>query len=184
MCFLRRLFGPFLLLLAFNLSGCAGVALEGANIARDKVIVSQNRDAARAGDAEAQYKVGKALCCSVNEGEGFYNTPVAVSWLCRAAAQNYAPAANMLGKIYSGDVVSGVRVLRRVAQKFAGTSIEQSVAYSWFRRAERQGVADAKKTATAIWSDLTDEERASASSMVTGQKPIPCEWSEVFRQPS
>lgn len=40
-------------LLALALAGCAGAAVEGANIARDQVVVDQNMAKAQAGDAEA-----------------------------------------------------------------------------------------------------------------------------------
>ena len=166
-------------LLAF--AGCAGVATEGANIAKDKVVASNNLAAAQAGNAEAQYKVGKAMCCSLNEGgQGFYDTPQSVGWLCKAAAQNHGQAALKLGEIYSGDVVSGVRVLRRVAQKVAGSSTERAVAYAWMRRAETLGAKDAQKSASDLWADLAATERAEASAMVTGRKSLLCDWRDVI----
>lgn len=179
---LKRMVGAVGVLALLALAGCVGAATEGANIAKDKVVVSKNIDAARAGNAEAQYKVGKAMCCSLDEGgQGFYNTPQSVAWLCKAAAQNHGPAAMKLGEIYSGDVVSGVRVMRRVAQKVAGSSTEPAVSYAWLRRAEAFGVSDARKSAAALWADLKPDERAEATALVTGQKPVPCEWNEVNR---
>lgn len=89
-------------LLLVALAGCAAPILEGANITRDKVIINNNIDAANAGDAEAQYKVGNALCCSLDDDEsGFYDTQKSVAWLCKSAAGGYAPAELKLGKIYS-----------------------------------------------------------------------------------
>ena len=139
-------------LLLLCVGGCASVVTEGANIARDKVVVSQNIDSARAGDVEAQYRVGKALCCSINEGEGFYNTPAAVGWLCSAAEQAHGRAALEVGDIYSGDVVSGIRVLRRIAQKAAGNTTRRATAYAWYRRAEELKVRDARDRATSLWA--------------------------------
>ena len=174
---LKRILGTLALL---AVTGCVGVVTEGANITRDKILVSNNIDAAHAGNAEAQYKVGKAMCCSLDEGgEGFYNTPQSVAWLCMAAAQNYGPAAFKLGAIYSGDVVDGVRLLRRITQAVAGSSTEPAVAYAWLRRANALGEVDAGKSATAIWADLNANEQAEASAYVTGQKSLPCKWSEV-----
>lgn len=161
-------------------AGCVGAVTEGANITRDKVIVSNNMDAALAGDAEAQYRVGDALCCSVNESKGFYDTPEAVAWLCRAAAQNHGPAAYRLGEIYAGDVVSGVRVLRRVAQRVAGTSTDRAVAYGWLRRAEALGVGDAREAGRDLWAELDVPERAKAEAMVLGRTPLPCAWDQVI----
>ncbi|MDF2095310.1 hypothetical protein [Aquibaculum arenosum] len=166
-----------LLLLA---GGCVGAATEGANIAKDKAVLASNIDDARAGDAEAQYKVGDALCCSVNEGHGFYDTPESVGWLCKAAGQDYAPAAHMLGEIYAGDVVSGVRVLRRVAQRLAGSSTNLPVAYAWLRRAEAGGETEAGETADQLWTNLSRSQRYEAEAMAEGHQSLPCTWDEVI----
>lgn len=166
--------------LAIGLTGCVGAVTEGANIARDKSIVSSNMEAARAGDAEAQYKVGKALCCSLNEGEGFYNTPQSVEWLCRSAEQKNGQAALKLGEIYTGDTITGIRVLRRVAQRVAGSSTDPAVGYSWLRRAESLGVADAREPAKKLWAAMAPADRERAEGMVTGRTALPCQWKAVF----
>ncbi|WP_366553509.1 hypothetical protein [Aquibaculum sediminis] len=161
-------------------SGCIGAATEGANIAKDKAVLASNIDDARAGDAEAQYKVGDALCCSVNEGHGFYDTPESVAWLCKAATQDNAPAAHMLGEIYAGDVVSGVRVLRRVAQRLAGSSTNLPVSYAWLRRAAAGGETEAGETADELWAKLSRSQRTEAESMAEGRQTLPCTWDEVI----
>ncbi len=176
---MRRLPKLCTIVLLLSSGGCASVVTEGANIARDKVIVSKNIDSARAGDREAQYRVGKALCCSLNEGEGFYDTPAAVGWLCQAAERGHGPAAIEVGDIYSGDVVSGVRVLRRVAQKVAGSTTERATAYAWYRRAESVGASDARKRASDLWSDMDAAERRSAEALVLGRTPLRCRWDDV-----
>jgi TPR repeat protein len=162
-----------------GLGGCVGAVAEGANIAKDKATISANYDAARAGNAEAQYKVGEALCCSVNESEGFYDTPRSVAWLCRAAAQNYGPAAYKLGEIYAGEVVSGARVIRRISQTVVGSSTNKTIAYAWLSRASSLGVADAGKAASALWPKLSAVQQSDAQAMATGRKPLPCEWETV-----
>ncbi len=169
-------------IMLFALAGCAGAAIEGANIARDKVIVANNIDAARAGNAVAQYKVGEALCCSLNEGTGFYNTPQSVDWLCQSAAQNNTDAAFKLGQIYSGDTVDGVRVIRRVGAAVAGASTDIPVAYSWFRHAEAGGNKDAAKISDEMWREMTPAERDTAAAMLTGKAPLRCRWNEVIRK--
>lgn len=168
------------LLALLGLAGCVGAVAEGANIAKDKATISANYDAARAGNAEAQYKVGDALCCSIHAAEGFYDTPRAVAWLCRAAGQNYGPAANKLGEIYAGDIVSGARVARRIGNKLAGVSTNQTIAYAWFSRASALGVADARKSATELWSKMSTVEQGNAVALVSGAKPLPCEWETVI----
>lgn len=168
------------ILALLGLGGCVGAIAEGANIAKDKATISANYDAARAGNAEAQYKVGDALCCSINAAEGFYDTPRAVAWLCRAAGQNYGPAANKLGEIYAGDIVSGARVARRIGNKLAGVSTNQAIAYAWFSRASTLGVADARKAAADLWPKMSSVQQANALAMVGGGKPLPCEWETAI----
>lgn len=162
------------------LAGCVGAAVEGANMTRDKVVVNDNIQAAQAGDAVAQYRVGEAMCCSLDEGEAFYDTPQSVAWLCRSAAQGYGPASLMLGRIYAGDTVSGVRVLRRIANAVAGSSTDLPVSYAWLRRAEAQGDADAGSAAEAVWADIPAAEQARATALATGAEPLACEWSDVI----
>ena len=176
---LRRLSGALAAAALLTLAGCVGAVTEGANIAKDKVGVSNNIAAAQAGNAEAQYKVGKALCCSLNEGEGFYDTPKSVGWLCRAAAQRHGPAALKLGEIYSGDTISGARVLRRVAAGVAGSTTNMTVAYAWLRRADSLNVVEARGPANEIWAELTAAERADGEAMALGRKELPCEWGAV-----
>ena len=162
-------------------TGCMSVASEGVNIAKDKAIVANNMAEAQAGNALAQFKVGDARCCSVHEGTGFYNTPQSVEWLCRAAAQNHGPAQEMLGEIYSGDVISGVRLARRVAQRVAGTSTDLAVAYSWFDRAAVAGQPDALTLANRVWQDVEPQDRQRTEDYVKGKTPLPCLWHEVFK---
>jgi TPR repeat protein len=169
-------------ILLVALAGCAGAAIEGANIVRDKAIVANNINAARAGNAIAQYKVGEALCCSLNEGSGFYNTPRSVDWLCQAATQGNADAAFKLGQIYSGDTVDGVRIIRRVGAALAGASTDIPVAYSWFRHAEAGGNKDAVNISAKIWHEMSPSDRDTAAAMLTGKAPLRCHWDEVIRK--
>jgi len=169
------------LLLLMLLPGCAGVALEGANIAKDKAVAEANMKDANAGNAEAQYKVGAALCCSLDEGgPSFYNTEQAVVWLCRSAAQNYAPAARRLGEIYSGDLVAGVRVMRRVAEKVVDPRTNLPVSYAWLQRAQTLGISEAGGQAAKVFERMTPAERATAATLTSGAKPLACEWGEVI----
>lgn len=161
------------------LGGCVGAVTEGANIARDKVIFSSNIDAARDGDLEAQYRVGKALCCSLNEGEGLYNTPAAVGWLCKAADRDHGPAALEIGDIYSGNVVSGVRLMRRLAQMAAGSATDRPTSYAWYRRAENLGVTAARERAADLWAEMSAGERRRAEVFVLGDSQLPCRWNDV-----
>ncbi len=160
-------------------SGCAAVAVEGAQATKSEVIISRNLKEAKAGDAEAQYKVGNAYCCSVHEGSGLYNTKTSVEWLCRAAEQDYAPAMLKLGKIYSGDVIDGVRVSRRVAQGIAGTSKNLPVAWAWLQLAADRGEDNAAERASKIWEKLNETDQALAKQAYEQALDAPCEWAEV-----
>lgn len=173
-------------LCALGVAGCTGAAVEGANIARDKIVVEQNIDQAKAGDAEAQYKVGDALCCAMDadQGASFYDTRQAVAWLCAAAAQGHGQAAYKLGRIYSGETIDGVRVTRRVAQALIGTDENEAVAYAWYRQAEARNVDGAKDKAASIWRSLTPEQRQRAVELVQSPNALPCHWDQVINAKS
>ena len=104
----------FVVLCSLLLTGCGAVAVETATIGWDKMKVRANIDAARAGDPEAQYAVGEALCCSGDTATGtLYSTEDAMKWLCAAAAQGNTNAMLKLGQIFEGDQVDGLRLMRR-----------------------------------------------------------------------
>ena len=164
------------------LTGCAAVAVEGLNVARDQVTYSANIDAARAGQPAAQYQVGNALCCSVTEvSNPLYSTPQAVSWLCRSAAQDYAPAAFRLGEIYFGTTVKGVRLAREAASLVAGQTTNRAVAYGWMSRAAALNQPEATQRRDEIWRKMSAAEREKAEQMAHGEAPLLCEWEEVGR---
>lgn len=160
-------------------AGCATVGIEAANISKDKVVYNNNIEAAKNGDPVAQYKVGDALCCSINEKAVFYDTPKSVSWLCLSARQGHGPAMLKVGQILSGDVVDGVRLARRVAHSVAGKSTNFPVAYGWLRAAEGHGVPDARERADALWSEMSEQERAASQEFVGATLPRACTWEEA-----
>jgi len=159
--------------------GCATVGIETANISKDKIVYNKNIEAARNGDPVAQYKVGDALCCSINEKTVFYDTPKAVSWLCLSARQGHGPAMLKVGRILSGDVVDGVRLARRVAHSVAGKSTNLPVAYGWLRAAEGHGVPEARDRADALWSEMSDQERGASEEFQSSALPKACTWEEA-----
>lgn len=161
------------------LSGCVALGVEGANISKDEIVYQANIDAAQSGDPVAQYKVGDALCCSVHEGSGFYNTQKSVEWLCLSARQGHGPAMYQVGKILSSDVIDGVRLARRLVQGVAGTSENLPVAFGWLRAASANGVPEAKERAEDVWSDMSDDERAQAVEFDGATTPDACTWAEV-----
>jgi hypothetical protein len=170
-----------LLIMGSVLTGCVGTGLEGANIAKDKVTVSNNIAKAKEGNPVAQYKVGEALCCSPREKTGvFYNTKDSIAWLCASARQGYAPAMYKIGKIYSGDVVDGVRLMRRAAMGIAGSSENSPVAYVWLRQAGDLGLADGADSAKSLWQSLSPSERQAATQMLRSGLKAKCMWEDVI----
>jgi len=159
--------------------GCATVGIETANISKDKVVYNRHIEAAKNGDPVAQYKVGDALCCSINEKAVFYDTPKAVSWLCLSARQGHGPAMLKVGRILSGDVVDGVRLARRVAHSVAGKSTNFPVAYGWLRAAEGHGVPEARDRADNLWSEMSEPERAASKEFEGASLPKACTWEEA-----
>lgn len=163
-----------LLLAIVSMTGCVATALEGANVAKDERTRSKNMEAAMAGDAAAQYAVGKSYCCSPNnQVHGIYDNNKATEYLCKSARQNYAAAQYMLGDIYSGKTVHGLRLLRRVANAVAGEAIDnKNIAYYWYTQAANQGDKDAKKKI----SGLDKLDISAFTSLVT----TPCTLVEVY----
>lgn len=169
-----------LLAISGLVSGCVGVASEGARGAAAKVTYDQNIAKARQGDREAQYKVGDSLCCSIDDRRGFYDTRQSVTWLCLSAAQGYAPAMHKLGRIYSGDTVDGVRVMRRVANAVAGTSTNLPVSYAWFANAKAYGMADAGEAAQDLWKDLNPAQQEEARRQTAAGLKATCDWDQAI----
>ena len=168
------------LLSGFGLSGCASVAIEGAQATKSEIVISQNIKEAQAGNPKAQFAVGEAYCCSLNEGSGIYNTKISVEWLCKSARQNYAPAMFKLGKIYSGDTIDGVRLARRAAAGVSGTSTNLPVAAAWLKLAELNGERAAASRYTDVWSDMSAADRTNAQKVLERGMNAPCLWNEVI----
>ena len=166
---------------ALVLSGCVAAVGEGAHVAKNKVIYKNNITKANRGDPVAQFKIGNALCCSVDEKDRtFYSTRKAVGWLCASAVQGHVPAMYKIGKIYSGDVVEGVRLARRLAQAVAGTSENYPVAYAWFAQAAARGEKDAKPLANKLWDGMSSAQQAETRKLVDAGLRATCRWEDAI----
>lgn len=141
-----------LVILTGVLTACAGVVMEGAHITHDTSVRNNNMQAALDGDPEAQYRVGKSYCCAPrNEADAFYNNRKAIEFLCRAARQHHALAAFELGKIYAGDTIEGLRLLRRAATQLRGDDFSNtSLAYYWFKQSQLNGYTEASQAMDAL----------------------------------
>lgn len=160
-------------------AGCAAAAGEAAYAAKAKATYDNNIDAAQKGDKVAQYKVGDALCCEVNGKDGGYDTRRSVEWLCKSAAQGYGPAMYKLGRIYSGDTVSGVRVIRRVAVAAAAPT-NYPISYAWFSNAKAYGVKDAAGDMKDAWGELTPQQQEVAKMQASRGLGATCRWEEAM----
>lgn len=168
--------------LALALGGCVSAALDGARTTAD--VSKRNhwieKAEAEAGDAEAQFKVGESYCCNMGGVEGAYDNQKATVWLCRAAHQGYGPAQDKLGRIYSGDMVDGVRLLRRVAIRALGPGSNLVFADMWFGLAAAQNVDGAAKRRADVAGELTSGQRAHADALARSWKTAPCTWNDVY----
>ncbi len=170
---------------ALGLAGCIGAALEGANMTKDEVVRASNKEAAQSGDAEAQYKVGNSYCCAPGDGGAVYDNQKATEWFCRAAYQDHAASQWELGKIYSGDLVDGVRIIRRAATMVAGAGKDRtnrSLSLMWFELAAQNGNERAPKEASRLREDMSVAEIAESDLLLENWREAPCEWDDVFAE--
>jgi TPR repeat protein len=162
-------------------AGCAAAVGEAVHGAKAKSQYDDNIDAANKGDKVAQFKVGDALCCEVDGQTGAYDTRRSVEYLCKSAAQGYAPAMYKLGRIYSGDTVSGVRLLRRAAVA-ATAPTNPPIAYAWFANAKAHGDKDADDAVTDTWKGMTPQQQEVAKMQTARGLNATCRWDEAMRK--
>jgi TPR repeat protein len=161
------------------LTGCGAVAVETATIGWDKTQVWSNIDAARAGDPEAQYAVGEALCCSGDTATGtFYSTEDAMKWLCAAAAQGNTDAMVKLGQIFEGDQVDGLRLMRRAMNAVTDTPQNVAAAYYWYAAAGNAGVTESAGTADELFREMSVLDKETATWYLSRTEP-PCCWADL-----
>jgi len=164
-----------MLLSCLALGACAAPVMEAASVARDRVVYQDNIARAQAGNAEAQYRVGNALCCAVITGQPFYDTEQAKEWLCRSAAQGYAPAMLRIGRIYNGELTDGVRLMRRAVNITSQNAESPALAWAWFSFAAEAGASGAASRASDLHQSLSDQQRADAERIrLAGRAAAPC----------
>lgn len=156
------------------LSSCIGLATEGARATHSGIIRNQYLADALAGDAKAQYAVGKSYCCSPGgQSDGYYNTQKATEFLCLAAIQGYGPAALLLGKIHSGHRTEGVRLLKRAGVALAGdVNTDLTVATYWLTQAKLAGVNEA--------AELLEDFPKRDISHLHASQDVPCTMIQVY----
>lgn len=156
------------------LQGCAGVAISSGTYAVKASGREALLEAAEAGDAQAQYELGKSWCCM---GPGF-DTETATRWLCRAAVQGHGAALYELGRIYDGDVsrtpAPGQKLVRLL-------SAESSPAHAlaFHRMAADGGHATAASRLAELEAAASPGLRAEARALET-DIGAHCEYRQVF----
>ena len=162
-------------LISILVSGCVGAAVNSTTYAVKAAPRAELEPLAEAGDAEAQYELGKSYCCM---GPGF-DTQKATKWLCRAARQENREAMLELGRIYLGDVsrtaAPGQKLRRAVSAKEA-----KPVAYVWLTRASDNGHEEAEEWLNKLASRMTEEDLTRAELIDDKWPNVPCEYNQVF----
>ncbi|MEM6421665.1 MAG: hypothetical protein AAF698_03675 [Pseudomonadota bacterium] len=168
-----------LTLFLLPLGACGAVVIETGTVAVDKATVWRNIDDARADDPAAQYSVGDALCCSGDVPDGtIYSTVEAMQWLCAAAGHGNADAMLKLGKIFEGDQVDGLRLVRRAVTAMSTTPTNRAAAHYWYDRADEAHLDGAADDATALYQELTATEKTLAALYASASTP-PCGWADL-----
>ena len=65
-----------------------------------------------------------------------------------------------LGKIYSGDLVDGVRLAARAAHTVKGSSTNLPVAWAWFINASKYEQEDAEELAGEVLDEMEEDKAA------------------------
>ena len=147
---------------ASALSGCVSLVIGGADYASDSIKYSRNIEAATDGDAEAQYAVGDAMCCS----------PESIDWYCRAADQGESNAMFRLGQVYSGDAADGVGLLQLIDALSDDVEVDRAQAYYWFKKAAEMRHPEGLDAANGL--ELDSAERADAEAYLSGRATTGC----------
>lgn len=158
-----------------GLAGCVAAGIGGATYAVKASQRGELEPLAQAGDAEAQYKLGLSHCCM---GPGF-STQTATEWLCKSAAQNYAPAMYELGRIYAGEVSRTPAPGQKVLQA-ARAEDDPVVSYAWFQLAADGGHEEAGDRASSIKAKLEAQQLAAAQARLGNWRTAACEYDDVF----
>jgi TPR repeat protein len=181
---MRQLVAVALLIVASALAGCAAPVVEAAMQGRDTARRGGLEQAANAGDPKAQLELGNTYCCALtgqtDTAISAYDNEKATYWMCKAAGQGHAPAAYRLAQVYSGDTVSGVRLMRRIAQATTKSPTDIGVALMWARRAAAQNIPGGVDLANELSREATPAELQRANQLANAGPAAPCTWSQVF----
>ena len=146
-------------------------------------------DAAEAGDADAQFELGRLY---LDEHSGLQDLAQARSWVSRAAEQGHVGAQSLLGHMYHAGrgalqsftlahdwLLRAARQNDAVAQFSLGLMYREGqavpadpvAAYSWFNLAASQGLEDAREARDDLLSALTPAQVLAAQAASEQWKP-------------
>lgn len=170
---IRWLLVPALVVLVA--SGCVAAAVNTSTYAIKGLPRAELQPLAEAGDAAAQYELGRSWCCM---GPGF-DTQTATEWLCAAARQGNADAMYELGRIYLGDVsrtpAPGQKLRRALSARKSPAH-----AHLWLSLASEASHPDAGETLAKLDDDIAADERDAARRLAGDWRSAPCEYDDVF----
>lgn len=173
----------FALLLCSQLSACFAPLVEGARQGIDAAQRSSLEDLAAAGDAQAQYKLGKTYCCEtgpqLQRSMSVYDNQKATTLLCRAAVQNYGPAQYQLALIYSGKESSGA-LIGHVGTCLSTPQTASPTAWIWASLAADNGVTRAAALRDSLSQKIVPFDYAAMSEALSHWRTAPCSWNEVI----
>ena len=154
-------------------------AVKGAKTAASETTVLSNQAAADAGDARAQYMVGKAKCCAIGPVDLTHNNDTATEYLCRSAAQGYAPAQYVLGLIYGGHPIVGFDPQQSAKLALAGAPKNLPYEFMWFSLGAASD-ADSAKALGVLVPQMTPAELAAGRGYLADWQHQPCRYKQVF----
>lgn len=160
--------------LVIALTGCAAAAIGGGTYAVKATQRDDLRPLAEAGDADAQYRLGKSWCCM---GPGF-DTQKATEWLCKAASQDHKLALFELGRIYDGEVsrtpAPGQKLLRLATAKRTTAH-----ALAFFKLSAIHGNTDAEGRHQDLEPKVEADDRERAA-VIASDFRSSCTYEDVF----
>lgn len=119
-------------------------------------------ESARAGNADAQFQLGRTYCCGNGPGK---NSALALSWLCKAARQDHSGAQYELGRYYA---------LRTDTYYSSSQAQARIYAYMWYSLASVGGWPLAAAERDALAQDMGRAELTEAQSHIREWRVLGC----------
>ncbi|MCB2081459.1 MAG: sel1 repeat family protein [Rickettsiales bacterium] len=122
------------------------------------------------GDVEAQYEYGKSFCCGF---DGYYDTKLALEWICKAARKRYPEAMYAVAEIYNSHKDAG-----RLGDAARDPRLpsNDALAYAWYSAAAIHEYPGAQQRLTTLAGRLKRDQLTLAKHWITKYPNIPCEY--------